>query len=122
VEEFVQAGIASENRMMSFVKTNPELLESVAKEIGIGAKTEAPAEETQEQGFDYKQLVKDKCTSCHDINRIANAPDYSTSKWFHILAQMEVHQEGLLTPEEMMMLVDWLYAHHHELKTTPLKK
>jgi hypothetical protein len=119
VEEFVQAGMASENRMMSFVKTNPELLETVAKEIGIGIKPDVPAEETPAQGFDMKQLVKEKCTSCHDINRIASAPKYSTSKWFHILSKMEVHKEGLLTPEEMMMLINWLYAHHQELKTTP---
>lgn len=119
VEKFVQAGMASESRMMSFVKTNPELLETVAKEIGIGIKTEVPEEETQVQGLDMKQLVVEKCSACHDLDRIASAPRHSTSKWFHILAKMEAHKEGLLTPEEMMMLVNWLYAHHQELKTTP---
>ena len=119
VEEFVEAGKSSNNRMMNFVKTNDELLESVAREIGIGVKPEPPVEEAQTQGFDMKEMVREKCTSCHDMNRIADAPEHSTSKWFHILSKMEVHKEGLLTPEEMMMLVDWLYAHHHELKTTP---
>lgn len=119
VEEFVQAGKSSDSRMMGYVKTNEKLLESVAREIGIGVKAEASVKEAETEKFDMKQLVREKCTSCHDINRIADAPKHSTSKWFHILAKMEVHQEGLLTPEEMMMLVDWLYIHHHELKTTP---
>jgi hypothetical protein len=122
VEEFVHAGKTSGNRMMSFVKTNEELLESVAKEIGIGEQPEPPVEAESVEAFDVKQLVEKKCnTSCHSINRVANAPKHTTSEWFHILAKMEAHQEGLLTPEEMMMLVNWLYSHHHELATVPEK-
>jgi hypothetical protein len=114
--EFVHAAKSAETPMMTFVKENDELLETVADEIGIGMVVEVPKPSEEDYGINPKKIIETRCTTCHNINRIVYAPHYTASDWLHIVSRMEAQSKGLLTPEEMVTVVDWLYAHHEELK------
>jgi hypothetical protein len=124
VEEFVRAAKTSETPMMAFVRENDELLRAVADEIGIGRFVEIPEGEYDHAldqkeyvyGIDPEEIIENRCTTCHNINRVVYAPKYSAADWLHIVSRMESQSKGLLTPEEMIAVVDWLYAHHEELK------
>ena len=125
VEEFVHAAKTSESPMMTFVKENNELLRSVADEIGVGKVIEMTSKGEYDHGIEQKEyvygidpekIIEERCTTCHNINRVVYAPDYSAADWLHIVSRMEAQSKGLLTPEEMVATVDWLYAHHEELK------
>ena len=125
VEGFVHAAKTSETSMMTFVRENDELLRAVADEIGIGKVTQVPLDgefkhgiepEEYVYGIDPEKIIETRCTTCHNINRVVYAPQYSAADWLHIVSRMEAQSKGLLTPEEMIAVVDWLYAHHEELK------
>ena len=116
-DEFVQAALSSSTPMMAFVRQDKKLLHNVAKEIKIGEVETPEIKETYpSQGIDAKKIIEERCTTCHNINRVVYAPEYTSSDWLHIIARMEAQTKGLLSPEEMVVVVDWLYAHHDELK------
>ncbi|HLC15411.1 MAG TPA: hypothetical protein VJL89_04210 [Thermodesulfovibrionia bacterium] len=116
-DEFVKAALSSSTPMMAFVRQDEKLLHNVAKEIKIG-EIEKPQieEEYPTAGIDAKKIIEDRCTTCHNINRVVYAPEYTSADWLHIIARMEGQSKGLMTPEEMVAVVDWLYGHHDELK------
>lgn len=116
VPEFIHAAKTADTPMMTFVKENDELLDAVAKEIGIGMVVETPAPSEEDYGINPKKIIETRCTTCHNINRVVYAPHYTAADWLHIISRMEAQSKGLLTPEEMVSVVDWLYAHHEELK------
>lgn len=122
-EEFVQGALNSDTPMMAFVRQDKELLYNVAEEIKIG-EVEQPVveEEYPSYGINAKKIIEERCTTCHNINRVVYAPDYTSADWLHIVARMEAQAKGLLTPEEMVSVVDWLYAHHEELKPVPVSE
>lgn len=131
IEAFVNAAKTSESPMMTFVRENDELLRSVADEIGVGKVVDLTSEGEYTQGIEGREyvyginpekIIEERCTTCHNINRVVYAPQYSASDWLHIVSRMEAQSKGLLTPEEMVSVVDWLYAHHEELKPVDAKE
>lgn len=116
IPEFIHAAKSADTPMMTFVRENDELLDAVANEIGIGKVVEVPAPSEEDYGINPKKIIETRCTTCHNINRVVYAPHYTAADWLHIISRMEAQSKGLLTPEEMVAVVDWLYAHHEELK------
>jgi cytochrome c5 len=121
-ESFIRAALSTTTSMMQFVRTEEKLLRDVAKEIGVGVNKplieEEKAEEAAEpkSNIDAKKLIETKCTTCHNINRVVYAPNYTSGDWLHIVAKMETQQAGLLAADEMVAIVDYLFKHHDELK------
>ncbi|KJU87591.1 conserved hypothetical protein, secreted [Candidatus Magnetobacterium bavaricum] len=83
--------------------------------LGTEARAET-AKPSLPSSIDSKSIVETRCTTCHNINRIVYAPKATLNDWLHIVSKMESQGKGLLTTQEMIAVVEWLYANRSTLK------
>ncbi|MBF0337292.1 MAG: hypothetical protein HQL05_05620 [Nitrospirae bacterium] len=96
---------------------NMAVLLSMFVLLVLGTETHAETvKSTPPSPIDAKSIIETRCTTCHNINRIVYAPKATLNDWLHIVSKMESQGKGLLTPQEMIAVVDWLYANHETLR------
>ncbi|MBV6341927.1 hypothetical protein [Candidatus Magnetobacterium casense] len=118
-EALVKGALSTKTQQMEFVRYNPDLIVDAAVDIGIPPKGMSPkgtAKAEMSAPIDAKAIVETRCTTCHNINRIVYAPKATLEDWLHIISRMQTQVKGLLTPQEMTAVVEWLYARHDTLK------